>query len=181
MIKLLKDNWYLFAIFVLVIGLFISYQYLMYGYFIVDVKSVDITKKAQFGDSYGALSSLFNGLAFAGLIITIILQKRELSAQNKEFKDMNENHHEMIKITAQTNLVVIYQDRLDRNEKKYIEHVAKYQTLSNTPKNMFENENLFLMNSRDSILDYLEDKAGVPRTSKRIKSAINKDKENMQS
>lgn len=37
-----------------------------------------------FGDSYGAVNSLFSGLAFAGIIYTIILQKKELSLQRDE-------------------------------------------------------------------------------------------------
>ena len=34
-----------------------------------------------FGDSFGAVNALFSGLAFAGIIFTIILQKRELTLQ----------------------------------------------------------------------------------------------------
>lgn len=37
-----------------------------------------------FGDMFGAINSLFTGLAFAGLIYTIILQKKELRLQRLE-------------------------------------------------------------------------------------------------
>ena len=40
-----------------------------------------------FGDKFGAINSLFSGLAFAGLIMTLILQKEELEAQRKELND----------------------------------------------------------------------------------------------
>ena len=38
----------------------------------------------QFGDAFGALTSLFNGLAFAGLIITVLLQREDLKLQREE-------------------------------------------------------------------------------------------------
>ena len=39
------------------------------------------------GDLYGALNALFTGLAFAGLITTLIMQKRELALQRAELKE----------------------------------------------------------------------------------------------
>jgi len=35
--------------------------------------------RGQFGDKFGAISSLFSGLAFAGVIFTILLQRRDLN------------------------------------------------------------------------------------------------------
>jgi hypothetical protein len=42
------------------------------------------------GDMFGSISSLFSGLAFAGLIATLILQKVELSLQRSELSDTRE-------------------------------------------------------------------------------------------
>lgn len=39
------------------------------------------------GDMFGSISSLFSGLAFAGLIITLVLQKAELSLQRRELQE----------------------------------------------------------------------------------------------
>lgn len=50
----------------------------------------DPEKKGQFGDSFGAINSLFSGLALAGIIYTIYLQKKELSLQRKELSDTRE-------------------------------------------------------------------------------------------
>jgi len=44
------------------------------------------TESASFGDSFGSINSLFSGLALAGIIYTIYLQKTELSLQRKELK-----------------------------------------------------------------------------------------------
>ena len=41
-------------------------------------------KRGQFGDSFGAISALFAGLAFAGVIWAILLQQRELGLQREE-------------------------------------------------------------------------------------------------
>lgn len=50
----------------------------------------DPERKGQFGDSFGAINSLFSGLALAGIIYTIYLQKKELSLQRKELSDTRE-------------------------------------------------------------------------------------------
>ncbi|MEI6514324.1 MAG: hypothetical protein WCO51_13780 [bacterium] len=46
----------------------------------------DAAKRGQFGDSFGSINALFTGLAFAGVIVTIILQRRELSLQRQELE-----------------------------------------------------------------------------------------------
>lgn len=57
--------------------------------------------RGQFGDMFGVVNALFSGLAFAGIIYTILLQREELAAQRKElrltrheFKQQNEAFHE---------------------------------------------------------------------------------------
>lgn len=42
--------------------------------------------RGQFGDSFGVANSLFSGLAFAGLIYTVHLQRQELALQRKELE-----------------------------------------------------------------------------------------------
>jgi hypothetical protein len=39
-----------------------------------------------FGDMFGAINALFSGLAFAGIIFTILLQREELKLQRKELE-----------------------------------------------------------------------------------------------
>lgn len=46
----------------------------------------DWQTRGQFGDSFGAINSLFSGLAFAGVIFTILLQRHELALQREELK-----------------------------------------------------------------------------------------------
>lgn len=42
------------------------------------------TERGQFGDMFGAVNALFSGLAFAGLLYTIVLQQKQLSMQRDE-------------------------------------------------------------------------------------------------
>lgn len=46
--------------------------------------------RGSFGDMFGAVNALFSGLAFAGLIITLIMQHEELKLQRQELKQTNE-------------------------------------------------------------------------------------------
>lgn len=48
------------------------------------IESLSITNAGIFGDSFGIITSLFSGLAFTGMIVTILLQKEELSLQRNE-------------------------------------------------------------------------------------------------
>ena len=43
-------------------------------------------ERGQFGDLFGVSNSLFSGLAFTGLILTILLQRHQLSLQMEELR-----------------------------------------------------------------------------------------------
>ena len=43
-------------------------------------------KRGQFGDMFGAMNAIFSGLAFAAIIYTIQLQRKELSLQRLELE-----------------------------------------------------------------------------------------------
>lgn len=45
-----------------------------------------VAKTGPFGDSFGPLTSLFTGLAFAGMVVSLILQRRELQASLRELQ-----------------------------------------------------------------------------------------------
>lgn len=74
-------------------------------------------KSGMFGDTFGALNTLFSGLALAGVIVTILIQRNELENQRLELQlqrtEMQETRKEFL-INRATN--VIY-NQLDRFEK----------------------------------------------------------------
>lgn len=43
-------------------------------------------ERSAFGDAFGAIGALFSGLAFAGLIVTIVLQLQQLDLQSQQLK-----------------------------------------------------------------------------------------------
>jgi len=46
----------------------------------------DVGDRGTFGDMFGGLNSLFSGLAFAGIVFTILLQRIELKYQREELR-----------------------------------------------------------------------------------------------
>ena len=57
------------------------------AYFLISAwlfPSIEI--RGQFGDSFGAVNALFSGLAFAGLISALFLQRNELQLQRDELR-----------------------------------------------------------------------------------------------
>ena len=54
-------------------------------------KNIDCsTERGTFGDMFGAVNALFSGLAFAGLIATLLYQREELKLQRKELVQTRE-------------------------------------------------------------------------------------------
>lgn len=81
-----RDFWPIFIIvMIIVLGYGIAIVYITWP---ISLWNVD--KAGVFGDSFGVLTSLFSGLAFAGIIITIFLQGEELKLQREELKKTRE-------------------------------------------------------------------------------------------
>jgi hypothetical protein len=55
--------------------------------FVVIACTKDWNDRGNLGDSFGGINALFSGLAFAGIIYTILLQKKELTLQRAELED----------------------------------------------------------------------------------------------
>ena len=56
---------------------------------LIDVFIAD-SDRGTFGDKFGAINALFSGLAFAGLIVTLLYQKEELKLQREELAQTRE-------------------------------------------------------------------------------------------
>lgn len=74
--------------FVLILGFIILYIILII-YMTFPITQYSIEKAGQFGDSFGVLNSLFSGLAFIALIITIYLQQQDMRDSKKEVQKQN--------------------------------------------------------------------------------------------
>ncbi|MGK0175535.1 MAG: hypothetical protein ACI9AT_001922 [Ulvibacter sp.] len=95
--------------------------------------------RGTFGDLFGAVNALFSGLAFAGLIYTIVLQKQDLKLQRNEIAL---NRAELKKTAkAQQN-----------SEKALIEQVEQMKVASklNALKTLIDYYNLQIANSNNT-------------------------------
>ena len=62
--------------------LFVVILYFSLSYWLIP----NLESRGQFGDSFGAVNALFSGLAFAGLIYALYLQRTELQLQRDELR-----------------------------------------------------------------------------------------------
>lgn len=75
--------------------------------FFKDVPDGD-SRKALFGDSFGAVNALVSALAFAGMIVAFILQRYELRLQRKELRDSRAEMEQQTKqFKAQNNNIEV--------------------------------------------------------------------------
>ena len=133
--------------------------------FILNIFLNSPEQRGMFGDSYGALNSLFSGLAFAGVIIAILLQRKELILQREELaltraelKRSASAHEEsgnylgeqsqVLKVTAELNgLASLIQARSDQ-----IQYLYDHATEDESWKQKIE----ILAKSRDRDIEQLE-------------------------
>ncbi|WP_312791179.1 hypothetical protein [Diaphorobacter nitroreducens] len=83
--SLIRQLWWLAPIGAMGLIFWVFYQ----GYF--PLKGKDIAERGQFGDSFGVLNSLFTGLGFGGLVVTLLIQQRQLRHQESEIKLQRES------------------------------------------------------------------------------------------
>lgn len=95
--------------------------------------------RGTFGDLFGAVNALFSGLAFAGLIYTIVLQKQDLELQRNEIK-LNRTE---LKKTAKAQ---------QNSEKALIEQVEQMKVASklNALKTLIDYYNIQITNPNNS-------------------------------
>ena len=85
-IKNVKSNVWIIGV-VAIIGVLIIW---IISWVLIDCIIDCPTNRGTFGDKFGAVNALFSGLAFAGLIITLLYQKEELKLQREELAQTRE-------------------------------------------------------------------------------------------
>ena len=51
---------------------------------LIPLHGANLSEHGQFGDSFGVLNSLFTGLGFGGLVVTLVLQQKQIHQQEKQ-------------------------------------------------------------------------------------------------
>ncbi|QGQ95850.1 hypothetical protein EHS13_13665 [Paenibacillus psychroresistens] len=106
----------------LALGIFLFW---VLSYVIIFFVICDWDSRGTFGDTFGAINSLFAGLAFAGIIYTILLQKDELTLQRKD-------------LNLQTKVLQLQVDEIARsaNQLEMQRKLMNYQTVQTSINNL---------------------------------------------
>jgi hypothetical protein len=64
--------------------------WILVGWVLPQWLSDDPVKRSAFGDMFGAANALFSGLAFCGLVVTLLLQGQATKVQNEQLKLQND-------------------------------------------------------------------------------------------
>ncbi|MGP0583687.1 hypothetical protein [Paenibacillus timonensis] len=113
---------------------------------------VDVNYRGIAGDMFGAVNALFSGLAFAGLIYTIAIQRKELQEQQKAIKMQTEE------LSLQRRAIEIQNEELRMQR----EETARSADQLESQKNLMSlqiamttvNEMLKLKNKRIELIGY---------------------------
>lgn len=111
---MMKINYIKYVIFPIVLIIIISISFP----FVINYFFNNWSTSGAFGDTFGALNSLFSGLAFTGLIITILIQRTELKNQFKELQlqrqEMKKTREEFL-INRLTNIIYLQLERFEKH------------------------------------------------------------------
>lgn len=88
----------------------------------------DKETRGTFGDQFGAVNALFSGLAFAGLIYTIILQRKDLELQRNDLKLQREEMEEQTAEFEKQNETL----RIQRFEHTFFNMLSQFQEVVNS-------------------------------------------------
>ncbi len=100
----LKKHWLLLVALV-AIAVYIAYLFLMW-----DTGEI-LKNRGKFGDSFGAVSALFAGLAFVILLYTMLLQKTELELQREALQGQNKTLQKQNKTLQKQNKTLQKQNK----------------------------------------------------------------------
>jgi hypothetical protein len=79
------------------------------------IEELSISSAGLYGDSFGVLNSLFSGFAFAGIIITILLQRDELRLQRLELERSSVAQESSARMAALSLLLADYKNSIASN------------------------------------------------------------------
>lgn len=113
------------------IVIIVCVAYFLFFYFVVHV---NMEKRGQFGDMFGFIGALFSGLAFAGLIVTMLQQREDLQNQKDEIKLQRQD------LEAQTEALRLQKEEIAQTNKELKEQnkTILLQRFENTFFNMLD-------------------------------------------
>lgn len=147
-LKLFKDNFLIITIVVisLIIGLWLTTYFLL--------KDYTPTDRGTFGDMFGSVNALYSGLALAGIMLSILLQRSEIKLQSEELKETRrefETQNETLKIQRFENIFFNLLNQYHTIVNSTIENYYKPKVNSHSSTQEFE---MVVLNGRDTYAYY---------------------------
>lgn len=95
------------------------------------------SRPGEFGDWFGAITSLFSGLAFVGVFYAVFLQRREIGIMQQEMHAVGEAHRQSMRLDSELKK---YQRIVDVLGKLIVrlERIRGCETCSGLPENIYE-------------------------------------------
>lgn len=127
------------------------------------ISALSIEKAGQFGDSFGVVTCLFSGLAFSGVLITLLLQRDELKLQRKEIERSGKEHAQNEKLNALAALLGVYHELADKKQVEIDKHLAASHIHGDTGQisEALKRELDGILKRRNTIYSELEKTAGL--------------------
>lgn len=118
------------------------------------LKDIGSQERGTFGDMFGSINALFSGLALAGIILTILLQRKELKLQREELQDTRkefETQNETLKLqrfeNTFFNILNLHHQIVAAIDYRYYKH--KETGNSYTPRKINEEKEVVTISGRD--------------------------------
>lgn len=125
----------------------------------------DSDKRGTFGDMFGSVNALFSGLALAGIILTILLQRNELLLQRQELKYTRQEfvtQNETLKIqrfeNTFFNLLDIHHQIVNSIDLRYFQHSYTIEEIMSRGGE-YANGEPIMLTARDVFRQTFEDMA----------------------
>lgn len=106
-VTIYRKTWWLLPI-ATMLGIFFAFYAGL-----IPLHGSNLSEHGQFGDSFGVLNSLFTGLGFGGLVVTLILQQNQIRQQERQIEAQQKSEATRHFEESLYNLLDIYQVTLD--------------------------------------------------------------------
>lgn len=123
--------------------------------------------RASFGDLFGGINALFSGLALAGIIYTIFLQRKELNLQRLELIETRKELHRSAEAQEKSEQALANQaDSLKKSSQLtaltilyeyYRQEVKAWDSMHTQTRNEYNNKRLETIDKIESILFEIEE------------------------
>ena len=139
---MVKGKWF-GCVVLLVIALIGSWVFLILNFYFVHLVPSrpipDLAKQGQFGDAFNSVTSLFSALALLGVVLTILLQMKDMREAGASQERQLEVTHTTARLQALVSLMDTTHRRMDRVEEGQAQE--EYRTLNE----LFTNQTVLVL------------------------------------